>query len=273
MGCSRSFNLRAAVSSSLKTSTLLSLAALLALPSLLHAQSTQSQTRFLRWAYQDAAGLAHDFSQGRTPLYALGAMAMLTPLSTLDQNIDYGIHEFGGAAGGFLDFTNELGGPLMNIPVAGIFAVSLLTDDTRFQDAAFTSLQSLIYSGAISYGIKSTVGRFRPYEQNGSHRFAPFSGNSSFPSGHTTAAFAIMTPWVLYYPHPVTYGLFALSTGTAIARIVREKHWATDVLAGGTLGFFTAYYLTRRHQNENKRFTITPILGANAASVTVRVKL
>ncbi|MFB3133531.1 MAG: phosphatase PAP2 family protein [Rhodothermales bacterium] len=260
------------MSFSLKTSTLLWLAALLALPSLLHAQSTQSRTRFLRWAYQDVAGLAHDFSQGRTPFYALGAIAMLTPLSTLDKSIDYEIHEFGGVASGFLDFANELGDPLMNIPVAGIFAVSLLTDDTRFQDAAFTSLQSLIYTGAISYGIKSTVGRFRPYEQNGSHRFAPFSGNSSFPSGHTTAAFAIMTPWVLYYPHPVTYGLFALSTGTAIARVVREKHWATDVLAGSTLGFFTAYYLTRRHQNENKRFTITPILGANTASVTVRMK-
>ncbi len=273
MGCSRSFNLHAAVSFSLKTSTLLWLAALLALPSLLHAQSTQSQTRFLRWAYQDAAGLAHDFSQGRTPLYALGAMALLTPLSSLDQNIDYRVDTYSGAAGDFLDFANELGGPKMNIPVAGVFAISLLTDDARFQDAAFTSLQSLIYSGAISYGIKSTVGRFRPYQQNGSHRFAPFSGNSSFPSGHTTAAFAIMTPWVLYYPHPVTYGLFALSTGTAIARVVREKHWATDVLAGGTLGFFTAYYLTRRHQNENKRFTITPILGANTASVTVRVKL
>ncbi len=273
MGCSRSFNLRAAVSSSLKTSTLLSLAALMVLPSLLHAQSTQSRTRFLRWAYQDAAGLAHDFSQGRTPLYALGAMALLTPLSSLDQNIDYRVDTYSGAAGDFLDFANELGGPKMNIPVAGVFAISLLTDDARFQDAAFTSLQSLIYSGAISYGIKSTVGRFRPYEQNGSHRFAPFSGNSSFPSGHTTAAFAIMTPWVLYYPHPVTYGLFALSTGTAIARVVREKHWATDVLAGGTLGFFTAYYLTRRHQNENKRFTITPILGANAASVNIRVKL
>jgi len=260
------------VSFSLKTSTLLWLAALLALPSLLHAQSTPSQTRFLRWTYQDAVGLAHDFSQGRTPFYALGAMAMLTPLSTLDKGIDYEIHEFGGATGNFLDFANELGGPLMNIPVAGIFAVSLLTDDTWFQDAAFTSLQSLIYAGAMSYGIKYTVGRFRPYEQNGSYRFSPFSGNTSFPSGHTTAAFAIMTPWVLYYPHPVTYGLFALSTGTAIARIVREKHWATDVLAGGTLGFFTAYYLTRRHQNEYKHFTITPILGANTASVTVRMK-
>lgn len=227
----------------------------------------------MRWAYQDAAGLAHDFSQGRTPLYALGAMVALTPLSSFDQNIDYRVHTFGGPFGDFLDVTNELGGPKMNIPVAGIFAVSLLTDDARFQDAAFTSLQSLLYSGAISYGVKYSIGRFRPYEQNGSHQFAPFSGHSSFPSGHTTAAFAIVTPWVLYYPHPVTYGLFALSTGTAMARVVREKHWATDVLAGGTLGFFTAYYLTKRHQHENRRVTITPILGADAASLSIRIKL
>ena len=65
----------------------------------------------------------------------------------------------------------------------------------------------MIYAGVLSYGVKYTVGRSRPYEQNSPHQFAPFSGRNSFPSGHTTSAFAILTPWVLYYPHPVTYGL------------------------------------------------------------------
>lgn len=232
-----------------------------------------SRKRFLRWSYQDAGGLVHDFSRGRTPLYAAGALALLMPLSTLDHNIDYKVGEYPGKFGDFLDFANHLGGPEMNLPVTGIFAFSLLTNDSKFQDAAFTSLQSMIYAGVLSYGVKYTVGRFRPYEQNGPHQFAPFSGRSSFPSGHTTSAFAILTPWVLYYPHPVTYGLFALGTGTAIARVVREKHWATDVLAGGALGFFTAYYLTKRHQNQARRVTITPVLGFNAASVSVQVKL
>ncbi len=200
-------------------------------------------------------------------------MALLTPLSTFDRTIDYRVDHYPGHFGNFLEFANHLGGPEMNLPVAGLFAFSLTTNDQKFQDAAFTSLQSMIYAGLLSYGVKYTIGRFRPYEQSGPHEFAPFSGRSSFPSGHTTTAFAILTPWVLYYPHPVTYSLFALGTGTAIARVVREKHWATDVLAGGALGFFTAYYLTRRHQYQTGRIAITPVLGFNAASVSVRVNL
>ena len=261
------------MSSALKTAALPVLVVCLLVPSLAQAQDLDSRTRFLHWAYQDAGALAYDASHGRTPFYALGALALLAPLSTFDQDIDYRVGEYDGAVGRFLNYANVLGGPKMNLPVAGVFAFSLLTNDRKFQDAAFTSLQSLIYAGALSYGLKYTVGRFRPHEQHGSHRFAPFSGRSSFPSGHTTTAFAILTPWVLYYPHPVTYGLFALSTGTAAARIVREKHWATDVLAGGALGFFTAYYLTKRHQNAARRITITPLLGLDAASVSVRVKL
>ena len=260
-------------SSTFKTSALLALIACFLLPCLAQAQFIDSRKRFLRWAYQDAAGLAQDLGQGRTPLYALGAMALLTPLSTLDRNIDRRVGEYNGRFGSFLEFSNHLGGPEMNVPVVSVFAFSLLTNNHRFQDAAFTSLQSMIYAGVLSYGVKYTVGRFRPEEHTGAHRFSPFSGRSSFPSGHTTTAFAILTPWVLYYPHPVTYGLFALGTGTAISRVVREKHWATDVLAGGTLGFLTAYYLTKRHKNEARRLSITPVLGLDAASVSVRVKL
>lgn len=261
------------MSSSLKTSTLLALAFVVVTPTLLHAQVQQSRKRFLQWSYQDATSLAHDVTHGRTPLYALGVMAALTPLSTFDKGIDYKVGRYDGAVGNFLDFANHLGGPEMNLPVAGVFAASLLTDNEKFQDAAFTSLQAMVYAGVLSYGLKYTVGRFRPYEQLGAHQFAPFSGKSSFPSGHTTTAFAVLTPWVLYYPHPVTYGLFALGTGTAISRIVREKHWATDVLAGGALGFMTAYYLTKRHQGASGRVSVTPIFSAHAASVSIRVKL
>lgn len=258
---------------SLKTPTLFVVAACVLFPSLLHAQPVPSRSRFLHWTYQDAAALASDLDNPRTPLFVLGATAALTSLSTLDQSIDYRMGTYGGAFGSYLEWTNTLGGPEINLPVAGIFAVSLLTNNSKFQDAAFTSLQSMVYAGVLSYGIKYTLGRARPYESDGAHHFAPFSGHNSFPSGHTTTAFAVLTPWVLYYPHPVTYGLFALSTGTAVARIVREKHWATDVLAGGTLGFVTAYYLTRRHQGAAGRVSITPLLGANAASVHVRVTL
>ena len=233
-----------------------------------------SRTRFLRWAYQDAVGLAQS-ADGRTPLYVAGAAAALVPLSMLDTRIGEGMQgrQQDGPLSGFLNVANEFGGPKMNIPVVAIFAASLATDNTRFQDAAFTSLQSVVYAGAISYGLKYSFGRFRPEEWGDPYHFSPFSGRSSFPSGHTTTVFAVITPWVLYYPHPVTYGLFAVCGGTALSRMAREKHWATDVLAGGTLGFLTAYWLTKQHQQEMSRVTVMPSFGAKSASLQITVKL
>ncbi len=249
------------------------LATLLLTASAAQAQAPQSRTRFLHWAYQDAAALARA-ADARTPLYVMGAAVVLAPLSLLDAGFDHEVREgYHGALGSYLNLTNELGGPKVNLPVAALFLVSLATDDARFQDAAFTSLQSLVYAGAVSYGLKYAVGRFRPFEHVGPHRFAPFSGRTSFPSGHTTTAFAVITPWVLYYPHPATYGLFALSTGTALARIARQKHWATDVLAGSAIGFLTAYWLTRQHQGRATRFSVTPAFGAGAVVLEIRVTL
>ncbi|GIV61957.1 MAG: hypothetical protein KatS3mg044_0823 [Rhodothermaceae bacterium] len=235
------------------------------------AQASGDRSRFVRWMYQDAGALVGSINAD-TPLYVGTAMALLWPVSFIDTSINpYVQRHDRGSFGTFLEATNRLGGPDMKLPVAGVFAATLLTRNERLQDAAFTSLQAMLYAGAITYSLKYVFGRERPFENEGPHDFDPFSGNTSFPSGHTTAAFAILTPWVLYYPHPLTYGLFALATGTAMARLAYDKHWATDVLAGGTIGFLTARYLTRRHQGETHLVRITPVLSASAVSVSLRL--
>ena len=236
--------------------------------------SAQERTRFLRWAYQDAGTLVRS-ANARTLLYVLGSAAVLASLSLLDPYVLDEVQErYSGGLETYLNVTNELGGPRVTFPVAGLFLVSLATDNPSFQDAAFTSLQALTYSAVITTGLKIVIGRFRPKADAGAYRFVPFSGNTSMPSGHTTAAFAIVTPWVLYYPHVATYGLFALSAGTAVARIALDKHWPTDVLAGGTIGFLTARYLTRRHQGvQGKRLSLTPSFGPDAVLFTLRFSL
>jgi membrane-associated phospholipid phosphatase len=240
---------------------------------MLQAQPAQGKMRFLRWGYQDALSLA-GMAGPRTPLYLAGTGALLLQVSRNDPGTNPWLQRADrGAFGQFLDFSNHFGGPNMNLPVAALFVVSLGTRNQRFQDAAFTSLQSMLYAGAISYGLKYAFGRSRPYDEAGPGQFRPFSGRTSFPSGHTTTAFAVLTPWVLYYPHPVTYGLFGVATGTAMARLARDKHWLSDVVAGGMLGYLTAYWLTRQHQGRTARLHITPSLSPDALSLAFRMEL
>ncbi|MFT5144830.1 MAG: membrane-associated phospholipid phosphatase [Rhodothermales bacterium] len=228
---------------------------------LCHAQTDGS--RFLRWAGQDAAGLGRVALQ-RAPAAAGAATAFIVGSSKVDPVLNDDIRAWStGSVGRFLDGTNPLGGPRVAAPAVGIFGLSLLLGDERSQDAAFTSLEAVVYAGALAYGIKYSLGRGRPLDGFSASHFAPFSGNTSFPSGHTTTAFALITPWVLYYNTPLARSLFLLPVGTALARMDRDRHWATDVLAGGALGILTARYLVQRHtgranSNRRSRVRVTP---------------
>jgi membrane-associated phospholipid phosphatase len=247
--------------------------ALLVSATAVQAQNRPDRARFLRWAYQDAVDLVEE-ADWQTPLYALGAAAVLVPVTSFDGDINPEVQKvYRGPFGDYLNFANQLGGPKVTLPVVGVFAASLATGDTRFQDAAFTSLQALAYANTINYTLKYTIGRVRPAGPGGALEFEPFSGNNSFPSGHTATAFAVITPWVLYYPGPATYGLFALCTGTAVARLARDRHWTTDVVAGGTIGFLTAYWLTKQHQGEAARLTVIPLAGRDAAGLVLQMRL
>lgn len=155
--------------------------------------------------------------------------------------------------GGFKHYFNAVdrfGNALYVIPaMAGITGLSLTGNDQKFQDAAFTSLQASIVAAFLSGIGKYIVGRSRPYEKKGAHYFSPFRGlDESFPSGHSSTAFAFITPWVYYYPGPLTYILLAIPASTALARMIFDRHWATDVLTGSLIGILVGYNLARWHK-------------------------
>lgn len=214
-------------------------------------------SRFLDWLASDTPALGRTIV-GSDTAWLAGSIAFLIPTAALDAQANGQVRRMafeGNLLHEVLETTNHLGGPEARWPIMGLFAGSLLTRSSRFQDAAFTSLQGWAYAGVASYGIKELVGRARPYESESAFSFEPLSGRSSFPSGHTTSAFAIVTPWVLYYRDrsPLVWGLFALPVGTAMARMERDKHWISDVVAGAALGTATSVWLTRRHLAEHPR--------------------
>ncbi|MDX1531314.1 MAG: phosphatase PAP2 family protein [Rhodothermales bacterium] len=211
-------------------------------------QSAPDVGRFLAWAWGDALVLPGALT-GRHLAYgaaAGGTLALLTFADVPLMGEQDGLHHR--ETGIALDVANEFGNVLLVGPAAaGLFAATLLTDDDRLQDAAFTSLQSAVYTGIVTSALKGISGRARPYRLEGPFEFEPFSGYTAMPSGHTSLAFAIAVPWAVYYPGPLTYGLVVLAGGTAVARVARNVHWPSDVVAGAALGAFTGYALARRH--------------------------
>lgn len=226
--------------------------------------------RFVKWPVEDAKALWQG-ARSRQALYAAGVGGVLLLASPFDDDLTEPIRDSRFTSRRAVRVFEEMGNVKMLRPAAVVlFAGSLFSGNTRFQDAAFTSLEAIVYANLITNTLKLVTGRARPEEDAGPTRFRPFSSDRSFPSGHATTAFAMTTPWVLYYPGALTPGLLLFGVSAGYARILDEKHWITDVLAGSAIGFATAYWLTRRHQNPGVRLQLSPTLGLDHVGVKVR---
>lgn len=105
-----------------------------------------------------------------------------------------------------------------------------------------TEFATLEITSASTSLIKRTTDRERPNKVN----------KSSFPSGHTSKAFAAAAltsknlDSLSLNPGTVTgirVGLYTFATGTALARVEAERHYTTDVLVGAALGNFLSRFI------------------------------
>jgi hypothetical protein len=133
--------------------------------------------------------------------------------------------------------------------LGGFEAWGELGGDIRAKNVAMDGLAaSLIASGLITPGLKLVVGRERPNTTSATFKFRPFSGNYSFPSGHTTQAFVVATVIAENYP---TWWVEGLAYGSAAlvgyARIEQNAHFASDVIAGSLIGWSVARAVVHRN--------------------------
>ncbi|MDZ7659320.1 phosphatase PAP2 family protein [Fodinibius sp.] len=236
------------------------------------AYCQQDNKRFLRWLKDDPVNMVSNIQGDQVLTMASFGMG-IAAMSASDANISGSMRRYYSDSS-VLDFTNRWGAWETVVPIsAGIFGTSLLTKNTKFQDAAFTSLQSLIMTNLTVNAGKFLFARERPIHNEGPFdmEFAEL-GATSFPSGHTATAFAFLTPWVIYYPGPITYSLMAIPVGTAIARVAKGRHWLSDVTAGAAIGFSMAYYLSKRHLNiQSERVKIMPVASRNSVALSVNL--
>jgi len=156
-----------------------------------------------------------------------------------------------------------------------IFAGTLLQTNHRVQDAAFASLEALIFANILTNALKAVSGRSRPWQEKGPDHWKPFSGNTSFPSGHATTAFAAVTPWIIYFPHPLSYIAGGVAATTSISRSALRFHWPSDIVAGGFIGYSISSWLVRRHtssRQENSPGRVSPVIGPSTLGVRLSLR-
>lgn len=108
------------------------------------------------------------------------------------------------------------------------------------------ALQTLIAHGTaalLANGLKHLIGRPRPkFVHSGDWQMSLSlaSGLDSFPSGHSTASFAVATVLAKRFPSvsPLCLGI-ALFVG--ISRVLRGSHFPTDVMGGAIIGILCGF--------------------------------
>ncbi len=128
---------------------------------------------------------------------------------------------------------------------ATMAAIALINNnDDLFKDALYTTA-ALGLNTVLTYSIKHSVGRQRPYIAYPAdfERLDAYSGSSpSFPSGHTSIAFATATALSLQYPKWYVIAPSYLWAGcVGYSRMNLGVHYPSDVLAGAILGAGSAF--------------------------------
>ena len=78
---------------------------------------------------------------------------------------------------------------------------------------------SLALAGLAAQAGKTAFGRPRPEQSLDADGYSPFSGQASFPSGHTAMAFALATSLADDIHRPwATVGLYGMATAVALVR-------------------------------------------------------
>lgn len=136
-------------------------------------------------------------------------------------------------------------------PVLGLsYAAGRVSGLRPLADVSGHALLATVSAGLVTGALKTLVGRERPYVAGSPSTFEPLKfKNESFPSGHTTVAFALATTFAAETPDRVSDVFFYLgATMTGLSRIYHDRHWLTDVVAGAGVGYLAGRWATRAHR-------------------------
>ena len=106
-------------------------------------------------------------------------------------------------------------------------------------------------SERITKVIKIAVRRERPIQDDGT-RAARFA----FPSGHAAGTFAAATVLQQHLGWKWAVPTYTIASYVAMSRLVDERHWASDVVAGAAEGIIVGRSVTWHGRN----FYASPML-------------
>lgn len=201
-----------------------------------------------------------DTIQKKTPLLVgkdallLGIFALGTAaVAPVDMQIANRLQYPGAQENRFLHYSATgfriLGDPGSPLAGLGIYAIGRIDGQRRVQALGLHTVEGILFADLLSGTIKLVAGRQRPFvDIKNPYSFQLWRGVKgdtyrSFPSGHSTTAFAFASALTretqFWWPHAAFYVGTVFYGGAALvgaSRMYNNMHWTSDVMAGAAIG-------------------------------------
>ena len=123
-------------------------------------------------------------------------------------------------------------------------------------------IEATLLADGMTQLIKVAVRRERPIRDDGTR-----ASGFAFPSGHAAGTFAAATVLQQHLGWKWAVPTYTIASYVAMSRLVDDRHWASDVVAGATLGIIVGRSVTWHGRN----FYASPMLVPKGYGVLVSV--
>ena len=133
--------------------------------------------------------------------------------------------------------------------VAGFYGFGAITDDPKAREVGVLGAEALLDSLIVVSVLKPIAGRSRPNSTGEPGQF--FDRGLSFPSGHAIMSWSLAS--IISYEYGRTKWVPIVAVGLAgvvsASRFTARQHYASDIVAGGAMGWFIGRYVWKTHQD------------------------
>jgi len=157
---------------------------------------------------------------------------------------------------------SNIGASYTLIPiVAGSYVYGAWRDNAKAREIGVLGTESLLDSLIVAGILKETFRRNRPDEKDPGDFWG---GGTSFPSGHSIQVWSIASLLAHEYKRKKIIGVTAYSLAGIVSasRVAAQKHFASDVFVGGTMGWFIGRYVYDTHMSHlaHKHSSLFPMV-------------
>ncbi len=154
-----------------------------------------------------------------------------------------------------------------------LYGYGLITDDNNTRKLAVKLAEATALASSITLVSKITIGRARPFLDKDiyyTNAFTIKDDYNSFPSEHTTLAFAYSTVMANEVDNVFwKIGWYSLAGLVGYARIYHNQHWFSDVLMGAAIGYFSGEFVSNQNSTEKEETLIKLFPAPNGFALQI----